>query len=73
LHDGDCSKDRPRFSTTDEHEQVTEILIINDGNDPGFAAFAFVDGDPFTMCIAVPHIEMDEFAATNAQPPERFD
>ena len=68
-----AQKDRPRFSTTDEHEQVTEILIINDGNDPCFAAFALVDGHAFALCIAVPNIEMDEFAATNAEPPEGFD
>ncbi len=41
-----AEKDRPRFPTADEHEQITEICIMNDGNDPCFAAFALVDGHP---------------------------
>jgi len=68
-----AEKNRPSLSTANEHEQVTEIFVINDGNDPCFAAFALVDGYPFALCIAVPHIEMDKFAATNAEPPEGFD
>ena len=28
---------------------------------------------PFAFWIKVPHIKIDEFAATNAEPPERFD
>ncbi len=57
----------------DENEQITEIFIMNDGNDPCFAAFALVDGHPFAFRIEVPNIEIDEFAATNAEPSERFD
>jgi hypothetical protein len=68
-----AEKDRPRFSTADEDEQITEILVIDDGNDPCFTAFALVDGHPFAFLIEVSHIEIDEFAATHAEPPEGFD
>ncbi len=67
-----AEKDRSRFPTADEHEKITEILVINDRNDPCFAAFALVDGHPFALFIEVPNIETDEFAAANAEPPERF-
>jgi hypothetical protein len=68
-----AEKDRPRFPTVDEDEQITEILVINDGNDPCFAAFALVEDYPFAFFIEVPNIEIDEFATTNAEPPECFD
>ena len=32
-----------------------------------------LNGHPFAFFIEVPNIEMDKFAATNAEPPERFD
>ena len=38
---------------------------MDDGNDPCFTAFALVDGHPFPLCIEVPDIEVDEFAAAN--------
>lgn len=68
-----AQKHWPRFPTADEHEQVAEVVVIDDRNDPGFAAFTLMDSDPFALCIEVPHIEMDEFTAANAKPPERFD
>ena len=68
-----AEKDRSRFPTADEHEKITEILVINDRNDPCFAAFALVDGHPFALFIEVPNVETDEFAAANAEPPERFE
>ena len=48
-------------------------MIINDGNDPCFAAFALVYSHAFAFCIEVPNTERDEFAATNPEPPEGFD
>ena len=68
-----AEKDRPRFPIADENEKITEILVINDRNDPCFAAFALVDDHSFAFFIEVPNIEIDEFAATNTEPPECFD
>src|SRR4030095_8849567 len=42
-----AEEDRSGFSTADEEEQITEILIINDGNHPCFATLALADNDPF--------------------------
>ena len=55
-----AEKDRSRFPTADEHEKITEILVINDRNDPCFAAFALVDDHSFAFFIEVPNIEIDE-------------
>ncbi len=68
-----AEKDRPAFPTTHEKEKITEILVIDDRDDPCFAAFTFVDGHAFAFHIDVPNIEMGEFVATNTEPPERFD
>ena len=66
-------KDRPGFSTANEDEQVTEIVIVDDRNDACFAAFAFVNGYAFALHIEVTYIEMDQFITTNPEPPKRFD
>src|ERR1043166_3893466 len=68
-----AEEDRSGFPTADEEEQITEILIIDDGNHPCFATLALADGYPFAFFIKVPHIEIDKLAATNTEPPERFD
>ena len=68
-----AEKDRPSFSAADEDEKITEILVIDDGYDPRFAAFAFADRYPFAFFIEVSHVKMDELAAANPEPPERFD
>ena len=67
-----AQKDRSAFPTADEEDQITEILVIDDRNDPGFAAFTFMDRHAFAFHINVSNIEMDEFVATNAEPPEGF-
>jgi hypothetical protein len=36
-------KDRSGFPTADENEKIAEILVIDDGNDPCFAAFALAE------------------------------
>ncbi len=66
-------KDWSHFSTAEENEKVAEIVVINDGNDTRFAAFALVDGHQFALFIDVLNVEIDEFASANAEPPERFD
>src|SRR5712692_1304852 len=68
-----AEKDRPGFPTADEDKQITEVFVVDDGNDTSFATFAFMDRHPFAFNIDVPHVEIDEFTATNAEPPERFD
>jgi hypothetical protein len=68
-----AEKDGPRFSTANEHEQITEILVINDGNDPCFSAFALADYHAFAFHIDVSHIESGEFTTTHAEPPECFE
>jgi hypothetical protein len=68
-----AEKDRPSFPTADEHEKIAEILVTDDGNNPCLAAFALVDSHLFAFLIEVPHIKIDEFATTNAEPPEYFD
>ena len=68
-----AEEDRSGFTTADEQEQITEIFVVNDGNHPYFATLALADGYPFAFFVEVPHIEIDELAATNAEPPERFD
>jgi hypothetical protein len=66
-------KDRAGFPTADEHEQVTEVFVVNDRDDPSFITFTLLDRHPFALDIEVADIELEEFAAPNAQPPQRFD
>jgi hypothetical protein len=68
-----AEKDRSGFPTADEQEQSTEIFVVHDGNHPCCAAFALVDGHPFAFFVEVSDIESGALAATNAEPPERFD
>jgi hypothetical protein len=40
---------------------------------PEIASFSLADSRPFAFFVEVPDIEMDELAATNTEPAERFD
>ena len=62
-------KKRAGFPIADENQQIAEVFVVDDRNDPGFAAFALLDDHPFALDIEVADIQFDEFAATNAQPP----
>ena len=66
-------KNRAGFAMADENDQVAEVFVVNDRNDPGFAAFTLLNRHAFALHIEVTDIELDAFAATNAQPPQRFD
>jgi hypothetical protein len=63
----------PGFPIADENHQIAEVFVVDDWNDPDFAAFALLDNHSFALNIEVTDIELDEFAATNAQPLQRFD
>jgi hypothetical protein len=58
---------------TDENDQVAEVFVVDDRNDSGFATFALLNRHVFAFHIEVANIELDEFATTNTQPPQRFD
>ena len=68
-----AEKDRPGFPTANEDEQITEVFVVDERNDPCFAPFPLAYGHPFAFRIEVPNVEADEFTATNAKPPECFD
>ena len=68
-----AQKDRAGFPTANEHEQVAEVFVVNERDDPGFAAFALPDRHPFAFDIEIADIELEEFAPPHAQPPQRFD
>ena len=53
----------------DENDQVAEVFIVNNRNEPSLAAFALLNRHAFALNIEVTHIELDEFATANAQPP----
>lgn len=57
----------------DAHDQVAEVFVVNNRNDPGFAAFALLNRHALARHIEITDIELDAFATTNAQPPPRFD
>jgi hypothetical protein len=66
-------KDWPGFAMADENEEIAEVFVVDDRNDPGFTAFALLNRHAFAFNIEIPDIELEEFATANAQPPERFD
>ncbi len=68
-----AEKDRPGFPAANENEQITEVFVVDKRNDPCFAAFALAYGHPLALRIEVPNVEVNEFTATNAEPPECFD
>jgi hypothetical protein len=57
----------------DENDQIAEVFVVDDRNDPGFAAFTLLNHYAFALHIKVTDIKLDEFATANAQPPQRFD
>jgi hypothetical protein len=65
-------KNRCGFPIADENDQVAEVFVVDDRNDPGFAAFAFLNRHAFALNIKVTDIELDEFATTNAQTTTTF-
>lgn len=65
-------KNRASFPIADENDEVAEVFVVNNRNDPGFAAFALLNHHSFALNIEVTDIELDEFTATNPEPPERF-
>ena len=47
-------KDGSSFPAADEEEHVTEVFVIEDGNDPRFPAFPLTNRDSFTFHIEIP-------------------
>src|SRR6266567_7586225 len=65
-----AEKDWSGFPAADEDQHVAKVLVVDERDDPGFPAFPLADDDPFAVGIEVSDVEVDEFTAPHAQPPE---